>query len=65
MWQVAVVLTQVGNRQLWCGGTIITSKYIVSAAHCKFDRQGNEFTEEEFEVLAGIVTMQLKLIRLN
>ncbi len=32
-WQVAVVITT-GNTQLLCGGSIIHSKYVLTAGHC-------------------------------
>ena len=36
-WMVALVSS--GGFQ-FCGGTLVSSKYVISAAHCMFDQNG-------------------------
>ena len=51
-WQVGVLKKEAPNSA-WCGGTIITSTYVMTAAHCKFEQNGDELFENDFVVLAG------------
>lgn len=55
-WQVALVNT--GGRQPWCGGTILCSKYVMTAAHCTSHHNKKGFmigvkSPSEIEVIAG------------
>jgi len=62
-WQVALVKyrTQrdpytgrlVQYTSLFCGGTILCSKYIMTAAHCTVDKNGNTIPAGSFVVMAG------------
>jgi len=59
-WQVEVEAHLEGGRGLRCGGSILDSKHILTAAHCVFnpENEGNSESEEripvgDFEVIAG------------
>ena len=44
---VALVRTSGG---LLCGGTLVASKYVISAAHCMFNQDGSSVTNTDFKV---------------
>jgi len=50
-WQVAVIWKQFSRHHPFCGGTIITSKFVMSAAHCTYVR--GTYIGEQLEVRAG------------
>jgi len=62
-WQVALVKYRWGRdpetgrfgqyTSLFCGGTILCSKYIMTAAHCTVDKNGNTIAAGSFVVMAG------------
>ena len=46
-WMVAVVDSLGGQ---FCGGTLVASKYVISAAHCMFNLDGTSLTNTDFKV---------------
>ena len=34
----------------FCGGTLVASKYVISAAHCMFDQSGSPTATTAFQV---------------
>ena len=47
-WQIAI-REQTGDRSVFCGGTILTSDWIITAAHCVYDLR----SADEIMVTAG------------
>ena len=53
---VALVLETGSNEGLsyfykqFCGGTLVASKYVISAAHCMFNGDGSPSTSTDFKV---------------
>lgn len=60
-WQVAVeAVISEGKRfaSILCGGSIVDSSHILTAAHCVFDSgTGNEIPDEDFTVRAGTANL--------
>ena len=44
---VAVVSSSGGQ---FCGGTLVASKYVISAAHCMFNQDGSSLANTDFKV---------------
>ncbi|CAH1794672.1 unnamed protein product [Owenia fusiformis] len=56
-WQVGLRYLKHKNREVksthWCGGTILNEYWIMSVAHCGWDRNGRELHAENITVRVG------------
>ena len=48
-WMVAILVSRISDHP-HCGGTLVASKYVVTAAHCKYDAFGDVINPSDMKV---------------
>lgn len=57
-WMAAIFLHGPRRTEFWCGGSLIGSKYILTAAHCTKDTRQRPFQPQQFTVRLGDIDLK-------
>ncbi|XP_073996005.1 proclotting enzyme isoform X2 [Rhodnius prolixus] len=57
-WMAAIFLHGSRRTEFWCGGTLISSRHVLTAAHCTKDTRQRPFSPRQFTVRLGDIDLR-------